>query len=147
MRARARNPRHDTSVTFPKNFLDGVRRERLQVYKSRKDDGHAIEVHFGVGWKVALGLHTSQRIKARNQKEKTNMIRGIYCHPDHRPGTNPLFQKFWLWFAPFIVWDKDGPRGFISRNKAMDFYYKVSREMPVNGVASIQRKGWFTKPE
>ena len=75
------------------------------------------------------------------------MIRGIYCHPDHRPGTNPAFQKFWLWFAPFTVWDKDGPQGFISRDKAMDFYYKVSREMPVNGIASIQRKGWFTKPE
>ena len=74
-------------------------------------------------------------------------IRGIYCHPDHRPGANPLVQKFWLWFAPFIVWDKDGPKGFISRNRAMDFYYKVSRDMPVAGVASIQRKGWFARPE
>jgi len=74
-------------------------------------------------------------------------IRGIYCHPDHRPGTNPLVQKFWLWFAPFIVWDKDGPKGFVSRNKAMDFYYRVSRDMPVAGIASIQRKGFFTRPE
>ena len=136
------------SATFPKNYSGGVRRERLQVYKSRKVDGQAIEVHYGVGWKVAFGLHTSERIEARNQKEKKVMaIRGIYCHPDYRPGTNPLVQKVWLYVAPFIVWDKDGPKGFVRRGKAMDFYYKVSRDMPPAGIASIQRKGWFTQPE
>lgn len=74
-------------------------------------------------------------------------IRGIYVHPDHRPGTNPILQKIWLWIAPFIVWDKDGPRGFIRLSKAMDFYYSCSREIAVTGVASIARKGWFKKPE
>lgn len=137
-----------TSVTFPKNFADGVRRERLQKYPSRKSDRRAIEYHIGVGWKTAFGLHLPEKIETRNKEEKKIMaIRGIYCHPDYRPGTNPTFQKFWLYVTPFTVWDKDGPRGFISRDSAMDFYYKVSREMPVNGIASIQRKGWFVKPE
>jgi len=144
--ARVMNRPRDISVTFPKNFLDGVCRGRLSKNSCGESARRRIEGYFGVGWKTAFGLHLPERIEARN-KEKTTMIRGIYCHPDHRPGTNPAFQKFWLWFAPFTVWDKDGPQGFISRDKAMDFYYKVSREMPVNGIASIQRKGWFTKPE
>jgi len=146
--ARVTNRPRDISATFPKNFADGVSRERLQKYPSGKSERGTIEYHSGVGWKTAFGLHLPEKIETRNKEEKKIMaIRGIYCHPDYRPGTNPTFQKFWLWFAPFTVWDKDGPRGFISRDKAMDFYYKVSREMPVNGVASIQRKGWFIKPE
>ena len=73
-------------------------------------------------------------------------IRGIYVHPDHRPGTNKHFQKFWLWLVPFTVWDKDGPKGFISRNRAVDFYYRVSRELNATATASIERKGWFKTP-
>ena len=73
-------------------------------------------------------------------------IKGIYIHPDHRPGTNKHFQKFWLWLTPFTVWDKDGPRGFFRLSRAMDFYYSVSREIAVSGIASIERKGWFRTP-
>ena len=133
-----------TSPMFARKSVAGGKYERIQGDKG----GQVVEIHHGVGWKVAFGIHTPQRIEARNKEEKKLMaIRGIYCHPDHRPGTNPLVQKFWLWFAPFIVWDKDGPKGFVSRNKAMDFYYRVSRDMPVAGIASIQRKGFFTRPE
>ena len=98
-----------------------------------------------MGWKTAFGIHLPEKIEARNKEQK--MIRGIYIHPDHRPGTNPIVQKFWLFISPYIVWDKDGPKGFIRRGKAMDFYYRVSRDMPPSGIASIQRKGWFTRPE
>lgn len=73
-------------------------------------------------------------------------IRGIYVHPDHRPGTNKYFQKFWLWLVPFVVWDKDGPKGFVRIGRAMDFYYQVSRTLTTTATASIERKGWFKNP-
>jgi hypothetical protein len=147
-RGKVTSRRRSISATFPKNFSGEVRRERIRKYQSSENNKGAVEYHIGVGWKTAFGLHLPEKIEARNKEEKKVMaIRGIYCHPDHRPGTNPLFQKFWLWMSPFIVWDKDGPKGFISQNRAMDFYYKCSRDMPVAGIASIQRKGWFVKPE
>jgi hypothetical protein len=146
-RGKVTSRRRCISATFPKNFSGEERRERIRKYQSSKNNQGAVEYHIGLGWKTAFGLHLPEKIEARNKEEKKVMaIRGIYCHPDHRPGTNPLIQKVWLHIAPFIVWDKDGPKGFIRRDKAMDFYYKVSRDMPPAGIASIERKGWFVKP-
>jgi hypothetical protein len=147
IRGKVTSRRRSISATFPKNFSGEVRRERIRKCASCQSNARAVEYHFGVGWKTAFGLHLPEKIETRNKEKKVMAIRGIYCHPDHRPGTNPIVQKVLLYVAPFIVWDKDGPKGFIRRNKAMDFYYKVSRDMPPAGIASIQRKGWFTKPE
>ena len=132
---------------FARNSRAGVNYERIQGPQDCQNDSRVIEVHYGVGWKSAFGIHLPERIEARNKQEKKIMpIRGIYVHPDHRPGTNPKLQKFWLWLVPYTVWDKDGPKGFVSRNRAVDFYYRVSRELTANAVASIERKGWFKKP-
>ncbi|NBZ96744.1 MAG: hypothetical protein EBR40_10030 [Proteobacteria bacterium] len=132
---------------FARNSLAGGNYERLQGHQDNEAGERVIEVHHGVGWKTAFGIHLAERIDARNQEEKKVMpIRGIYVHPDHRPGTNPKLQKLWLWIAPYTVWDKDGPKGFISRNRAVDFYYQVSRELTANAIASIERKGWFKTP-
>ena len=136
-----------TFAMFARKSSAGGNCERIQGTQGDKNDSRAVEIHYGVGWKSAFGIHLPERIEARNKEGKKIMaIRGIYVHPDHRPGTNKHLQKFWLWLAPFTVWDKDGPRGFISRNRAIDFYYRVSRELTTHATASIGRKGWFKKP-
>jgi len=71
----------------------------------------------------------------------------IYLHPGHRPGTNKFLQKLWVWIVPFVVWSKEGRRGFIFRSRALDWYYFVSRELTHTAVASIARKGWFRGEE
>ena len=140
------SPHPGISPILPKNSSAGGNYERLQGNKGHEADERKIEVHYGMGWKTAFGLHTSARIEARNKEKKIMAIRGIYIHPDHRPGTNKYFQKFWLWLVPFVVWDKDGPKGFIRIGRAMDFYYQVSRTLTTTATASIERSGWFKTP-
>lgn len=99
-----------------------------------------IEIHVGLGWKTAFGLHLAQ--KEQKTWENYKMSPGIYLHPTSRHSTFRLLKKLWLWLAPFTVWTKDGPSGFISRNRAVDFYYRVSSKLNGSESASIERTGW-----
>jgi hypothetical protein len=104
-----------------------------------------VEIHIGMGWKTAFGLHLAE--KEQKTWENYKMSPGIYLHPKSRHSTFRLLKNLWLWVAPFTVWTKEGPYGFISRNRAVDFYYKVSSKLIGSESASIERTGWARSAE
>ena len=122
------------SGTFPKNWK-GADCESCACKKG------AIEVHAGLGWKTAFGFHLEK--KEPKTWENYKMSPGIYLHPKSRPSKFGFLSRIWLWLCPFTVFTKDGAHGFISQNRAVDFYYQISSKLIGNAVASIERKGWL----
>jgi hypothetical protein len=116
------------------------------AFENSPHEKGVIEVHVGLGWKTAFGLHLENKNKQKTW-ENYKMSPGIYLHPQTRPGKFQLAQKLLLWITPYTVWSKNGPSGFIFKNAAVDFYYKISTKLEGNERASICRSGWFVTPE
>jgi len=133
-----------TSSIYPMNWREGIHEiKRLQRHQGCEESVRTIELHIGVGWKAAFGIHLEDRNEERQKSWRKKMTDTFYIHPKTRPGKNPILQRLWIWIAPFIVWDDKGPQGFILRNRALDFYYQCSRNLKNHSTANISRKGWF----
>jgi len=130
-----------------KNCTGGKKRERIQKSESCQAGVPVVELHLSLGWKTAFGFHLEGREQKNEKQWRNKMSEPIYLHPDHRPGTNRILQKFWVWIVPYVVWSQKGRRGFVSRSRALDWYYEASRDLTHTAVASIARKGWFRNAE
>ena len=136
------------SGMFPRNWREGIHEiKRLQKHQGCPESVRAIELHIGVGWKTAFGIHLEDRNEERQKAWRKKMSQTFYLHPKCRPGKNPILQRLWIWIVPFTVWDDKGPKGFISRGRALDFYYQCSYNLKGHATANISRKGWFRNPD
>lgn len=70
----------------------------------------------------------------------------FYMHPNHIK--RATLKRIWLRFCPFIVdGGSIGVHGFLTQNRAVDFFYKASNKNDTNAPINIQRKRIGAKME
>ena len=70
----------------------------------------------------------------------------FYMHPDHI--RRPIWKRIWLRLCPYIVdGGSVGVHGFLTRTRAVDFFYHASNKNETTSPINIQRKKIGSKME